>query len=94
MFQIDFGNDGEIVCTGRLDAAQCEKAQAFMDGVGDTQILDFSALEYISSAGLGILLSAQKRLSQSGHSLKLTNLNSHLREIFRIAGFDRVFTIE
>ena len=45
MFQIDFGSDGKIVCRGRLDAAQCEKAQAFMDEVADARVLDFADLE-------------------------------------------------
>ena len=94
MFQIDFGNDGEIVCTGRLDAAQCEKAQAFMDGVGDTQILDFSALEYISSAGLGVLLKTQKRLVGSGGGLKIINVNNHIHDVFRYSGFHAIFDIE
>jgi anti-anti-sigma factor len=43
---------------------------------------------------MGVLLGTQKRLSGSGHSLTLVNLNSHIREVFRIAGFDRVFKIE
>jgi len=94
MFQIDFGNDGEIVCTGRLDAAQCEKAQAFMDGVGDTQILDFSALEYISSAGLGVLLKTQKRLVGSGGGLRIINVNNHIHDVFRYSGFHAIFDIE
>ena len=94
MFQIDFGNDGEIVCTGRLDAAQCEKAQAFMDGVGDIQILDFSALEYISSAGLGVLLKTQKRLVGSGGGLKIINVNNHIHDVFRYSGFHAIFDIE
>ena len=94
MFQIDFGNDGEIICTGRLDAAQCEKAQAFMDAVGDTQTHDFSALEYISSAGLGVLLKTQKRLVGSGGGLKIINVNNHIHDVFRYSGFHAIFDIE
>ncbi len=44
MFNIDFGNDGEIMCAGRLDAAQCEKAQSFMDAVADARTVDFADL--------------------------------------------------
>jgi anti-sigma B factor antagonist len=94
MFDIRVGDDGHVRLQGRLDATQVEAARAALAEIDTSCTVNFEALEYISSAGLGILLSAQKRLSQSGHSLKLTNLNSHLREIFRIAGFDRVFTIE
>ncbi len=94
MFQIDFGNDGEIVCSGRLDAAQCEIAQAFMDGVADTQVLNFAALEYISSAGLGVLLKTQKRLVGSGGGLKIINVNNHIHDVFRYSGFHAIFDIE
>ncbi len=55
--------------------------------------VDFAKLDYISSAGLGVLLGTQKRLSGMGHALTLVNLNAHIREVFRIAGFDRVFNI-
>ena len=54
MFEIEFTDSGTVACRGRLDAAQCEKAQAFMDTVSDATVLDFAELEYISSAGLGV----------------------------------------
>ena len=62
MLAIDFGADDVVVIAGRLDAAQCAAAQAFLDQVQGTVTLDCSALEYISSAGLGVLLKTQKRL--------------------------------
>lgn len=94
MFEIDYGGDGEIVCSGRLDAAQCVKAQSFMDEIADTRTLDFSALEYISSAGLGILLKTQKRLAESGAALKIINVNNHIYDVFRYSGFNTIFDIE
>ncbi len=94
MFHIEFGNSGEIVCMGRLDAAQCEKAQSFMDTVADTRTLDFAKLEYISSAGLGVLLKTQKRLVVSSAGLKIINVNSHIYDVFRYSGFTAIFEIE
>ena len=94
MFEIDYGTDGEIVCKGRLDAAQCEKAQSFMDSVADAGVLDFADLEYISSAGLGILLKTQKRLAESGGGLKIINVNNHIHDVFRFSGFHAIFEIE
>ena len=94
MFEIDFGDHSEIIVTGRLDAAQCEKAQAFLDSVSEPKVLDFSKLEYISSAGLGVLLKTQKRLMESGGGLKLINVNNHINDIFRYSGFDTIFEIE
>ena len=94
MFDIEYGSDGAIICKGRLDAAQCEKAQEFMDAVAEGQTLDFSELEYISSAGLGVLLKTQKRLAANGAGLKIINVNNHIRDVFRYSGFNAIFDIE
>ncbi|MDH3276387.1 MAG: STAS domain-containing protein [Gammaproteobacteria bacterium] len=94
MFEIDYGDDGEVMCSGRLDASQCAKAQSFMDEIADTRTLDFSRLEYISSAGLGILLKTQKRLAESGSALRITNVNNHIYDVFRYSGFNAIFDIK
>lgn len=94
MFEIAYSSDGQVLCSGRLDAAQCEKAQSFMDEIADSRTLDFSALEYISSAGLGILLKTQKRLAESGAALRITNVNKHIYDVFRYSGFNAIFDIK
>ena len=94
MFEIQYGDNGEVICSGRLDAAQCEKAQAFMDGVEAAVTVDFATLEYISSAGLGVLLKTQKRLSANGGGLKIINVNNHIYDVFRFSGFHAIFDIE
>ena len=94
MFDIAYGENGDVVCSGRLDAAQCETAQSFMDGVTGASVLDFGKLEYISSAGLGILLKTQKRLSADGDALKIINVNKHIHDVFRYSGFHAIFEIE
>ncbi len=94
MFNIEFGENGDILCSGRLDAAQCAKAQEFMDLVSVASVLNFAQLEYISSAGLGILLKTQKRLVESGAGLKIINVNNHIHDVFRYSGFHSIFEIE
>jgi len=94
MFEIGYGSEGEILCSGRLDAAQCAKALSFLDEIADTRTLDFSGLEYISSAGLGILLKTQKRLAESGAALKISNVSHHIYDVFRYSGFNSIFDIE
>lgn len=94
MFDIQHGEDGSIVCTGRLDAAQCEKGQAFMDEIMESSTLDFATLEYISSAGLGILLKTQKRLAENGAALRIINVNNHIHDVFHYSGFHAIFDIE
>ena len=57
-------------------------------------MLDCSALEYLSSAGLGVLLKTQKRLLASAGKLRLTGVGRHLMDIFTYSGFDQIFEIE
>ena len=94
MLTIDFGADGAVVVKGRMDASQCPAAQAFLDQVHGAVTLECSGLEYISSAGLGVLLKTQKRLLASAGKLRLTGVNRHLRDIFLYSGFDQIFEIE
>jgi anti-sigma B factor antagonist len=93
MFEIRMGEQGEVVLSGRLDASQCEKALRFLDTVSAPRTVDLAALEYISSAGLGVLLKTQKRAMAGGQGLRLLNANKHIRDIFKYAGFDRIFDI-
>ncbi|MGH9806461.1 MAG: STAS domain-containing protein [Terriglobia bacterium] len=94
MLAIDFGPDDVVIITGRLDAAQSAAAQAFLDRVEGTVTLDCSGLEYISSAGLGVLLKTQKRLLVSAGKLRLSGVSRHLRDILEYSGFDQIFEIE
>lgn len=94
MFDIWRAENGNILFSGRLDASQAEKVRNILEKITESCILDFKELDYISSAGLGVLLGTQKRLSETGYNLKLINLNKHIRDIFIVAGFDFVFDIE
>lgn len=94
MLAIDYGANGEVVIAGRLDAAQCAAAQTFLDRVQGPVTLDCTRLEYISSAGLGVLLKTQKRLMASKGGLRLAGVNRHLQDIFQYSGFDQIFEIE
>jgi len=94
MFEIAIQTEGDVALEGRLDAAQAEKAQAYLDQYPDTEILDLSNLEYVSSAGLGVFLKVHKRLADKGAVLRLTNVNVHILDIFKYSGFDKLFVIE
>ena len=94
MFDIRRNEEGIVVLEGRLDAAQEEKARVVLDSLDDTTVLDCKNLSYIASAGLGILLRAQKKLQASGKTLRIVNLSPHLREIFKMVSFDRIFQLE
>ncbi|HTP14054.1 MAG TPA: STAS domain-containing protein [Bacteroidota bacterium] len=94
MFDLNIRPDGHIALTGRLDASQADKAKMEFDKVSKSTVVDFKDLEYISSAGLGVLFATQKRLKDAGQGLKLVNMNQHIRDVFRYARFDLIFEIE
>ncbi len=94
MFDLKIAADGQIILSGRLDASQSEKARVEFDKITKSAVVNFKDLEYISSAGLGVLFAAQKRLKDSGQGLKLVNMNQHIRDVFRYARFDLIFEIE
>ena len=93
MFQISREPNGDVKLVGRLDATAVDAAANLFQSINETVSVDFKELEYIASAGLGVLFAAQKRLQQSGKGLVLINLNNHIRDVFRYARFDLVFEI-
>ena len=81
---------------GRLDTTTAPTLdKTINEDIGDTKnlVLDIKALEYISSAGLRVLLSAQKKLQQIG-SMKVTNVCEEVMEVFEMTGFADILTIE
>ena len=89
------GKDLAVAIEGRLDTITAPELEAELkaspDGV-EKLTLDFSALEYISSAGLRVLLSTQKRMNTQG-SMTLKNVNDTIMEIFEVTGFNDILTI-
>ena len=85
-----------VALTGRLDtttAPELEKElKASLDGVTALTI-DMEGLEYISSAGLRVLLSAQKIMNKQGE-MKVVHVNETIMEIFEVTGFSDILTIE
>lgn len=90
------GTDFAIALEGRLDtttAPQLEKElKADVTGVSELTF-DFAKLEYISSAGLRVLLSAQKIMNKQGHMV-IRNVNDDIMEIFEVTGFSDILDIE
>ena len=85
-----------IELAGRLDTTTAPALDKTInnDVEGTTRlVLDFKSLEYISSAGLRVLLSAQKRMQKSG-SMKVTNVCEEVMEVFEMTGFADILTIE
>jgi anti-anti-sigma factor len=93
MLDIHIGPEGEIVMAGRLDATECDAALRFLNELPDPRIIDLGRLEYISSAGLRVLLITQKRVKGAGGGIRLINVSPQIHDIFRYTGFDRIIDI-
>lgn len=90
------GTELTIALTGRLDTTTAPELERELkdnlDGVKALTI-DMGALEYISSAGLRVLLAAQKIMGKQGE-MKVTHVNETILEIFEVTGFTDILTIE
>ena len=94
MLTIEAGPEGRVALAGRLDTVQAPQAQAALDRLSGRVVVDCQALDYISSAGLGVLLKTQKRLLGAGGGLRLVGVSRHIRDIFVYSGFDQILEIE
>lgn len=84
-----------VALEGRLDTTTASQLETFLkDHIAGKQelSLDFAKLEYISSAGLRVLLGAQKSMSSQG-KMTICNVNADIAEIFEITGFADILTI-
>lgn len=90
------GTELTLTLTGRLDtttAPQLEsELKASLEGI-ENLALDFAGLDYLSSAGLRVLLAAQKTMNRQG-SMVVRNVNETIAEIFDVTGFCDILTIE
>lgn len=83
---------------GRIDSASSATFEAALKGLFDTPgaqvLLDFSGLDYISSAGLRVVLMAAKRAKQTQGTLALCSLPAHVHEVFAISGFLKIVNVQ
>jgi anti-anti-sigma factor len=91
---------GDVVIArlaGRLDSGSAPSAEEQLTraiGSGTPRLaIDLSKLDYISSAGLRVLLLVARKIQQAHGKLALFGLTSSVREVFSISGFDKIFTI-
>ena len=94
MFDIRVQGGGLVLLSGRLDAAQADRAKAMLDTVSESATLDLTDLDYVSSAGLGVLDQTFKRLRDSGLEFRLTNMKPRIRSVFIYAGLDKVLRLD
>jgi anti-anti-sigma factor len=83
--------------SGRMDSISSKEIEDRLNGVieqnKDKIIIDLSAVDYISSVGLRVLLFALKKQREKEGSIKLASLQPFVRDVFKTTGFDRLFSI-
>lgn len=83
--------------TGRLDSNSTGNAEKIvigrMDEGASRIVFDFSGLDYISSAGLRLILVAAKRVKAAGGKLAICNMKEHIRDVFEMSGFLSILTV-
>ena len=92
-------NEKELTLSleGRIDTITSQDLDKEINeefGNFDSLIMDFTGLEYISSAGLRVLIATQKKLKQENMPFVIRNVNDTVGEIFRMSGFDKILKIE
>ena len=90
-------NDLTVQVEGRIDTITSQQLEESLEEDIkniDSLTLDFEKLEYISSAGLRLLIATQKKLKSTDTPLTIINVNETLKEIFKMSGFDKILTIQ
>jgi anti-sigma B factor antagonist len=93
--KVENGKELTLILTGRLDTVTAPELEGVIrTGLGSAEklVFDLKGLEYISSAGLRVLLSAQKIMNKQG-TMVVTGANEEVNEVFDVTGFSKILTI-
>lgn len=86
-----------IEISGRMDTINSKEIEAKLDSLLENNnakiIIDLAAVDYISSVGLRVLLAALKKQREQKGSMKLVSLQPFVKDIFKMTGFDKIFSI-
>ena len=94
---IKHGEEMVVALQGRLDTTTSQELEAVLEKEEVKEnlvVLEFSELEYISSAGLRLLLSLKKKLEKDNKKLEIRNINDVVKEVFNVTGFINILDIK
>lgn len=94
MLELRVEAGGVVKVQGRLDAAESDRALATLEKLPGPLTLECTQLEYISSAGISVIMQTWKRLNSQGSTLRLVGLTPRVRNVFGFAGLDKVLDIQ
>lgn len=93
MFDVSLESDGRVVLRGRLDAAEAERVADRFRQIEGPAVFDCEGLDYVSSAGIALIMETYKRLHGAGHVMRLASLSPRVRNVFVYAGLDKLLGI-
>ena len=94
MLDIRVSEDGVVALNGRLDASESDHALAELNKLAGPLTLDCTELEYISSAGISVIIQTYKRLTAQGQALKFTGMAPRVKNVFVYAGLAKLLGID
>lgn len=93
MFEIRVESGGCVFVSGRLSAAESDQAQQVLRSVTGPTTVDCSGLDYISSAGIAVLVEAYKRLADQGQPFRLVEVQPRVKTVLGYAGLQKLLGI-
>jgi len=95
MFQVEYNKDIQTVfLRGSFDASKAEEVKEVLTRVDKSVSVDMSGLDFICSAGVGLMVMTYRKLKEKGEDICLVNLNEHISKVFKLSLLDKVFTIK
>lgn len=95
MFQVEYNTDIQTVfLRGSFDASKAEEVKKVLNTVDKSVSVDMSGLDFICSAGVGLMVMTYRNLKEKGEDFCLVNLNEHISKVFKLSLLDKVFTIK
>lgn len=95
MFQVEYNRDiHTLFLKGNFDASKAEEVKEVLEKVESSLTVDMANLEFICSAGIGIMVMIYRRLKEKGEDIHLINLNEHIKKVFKVSLLDKIFNIQ
>lgn len=95
MFQVEYNRDAQtLFLHGNFDAQSVEEIKKLFEKIDNNVTIDMSDLDFICSAGIGIMIMAYRKLKEQGENIYLINLNEHIKKVFKVSLLDKVFNIQ
>ena len=93
MLKIEKIEPNTIVLIGRIDSSSLDDLKTELESANGDIVLDMAAVDYINSAGLGLILWAKKQLNEKGNDIQIHQVTEFVREIFVISGLDNLISL-